>query len=34
MVLAIVTEMPLQLHAVEPDPFLDPPAAMTRPTSV
>lgn len=27
MVLAIVTEMPLQLHAVEPDAFLDPPAS-------
>jgi hypothetical protein len=27
MVLAVVTELPLQLHAVEPDPFLDPPAS-------
>jgi hypothetical protein len=27
MVLAIVTELPLQLHAVEHDPFLDPPAS-------
>ena len=27
MVLAVVTELPLHLHAVEPDPFLDPPAS-------
>jgi hypothetical protein len=27
MVLAIVTELPLQLHAVEHDPFLDTPAS-------
>jgi hypothetical protein len=27
MVLAFVTELPLQLHAVEHDPFLDPPAS-------
>jgi hypothetical protein len=34
MVLAIVTEVPLQLHAVEPDPFLDPPASGAVPVTV
>jgi hypothetical protein len=31
MVLAVVTEMPLQLQPVEPDPFLDPLAVDVTP---
>lgn len=34
MVLAVVTEIPLPLAAVEPDPFIDPPPSVDVPPAV